>query len=152
MMQVIVSMVAPPQARGEVARVFRSRIGRTLAERGCVSCRLFQDLENENALRFVQFWDNQEDLERHLRSESFREILSLVELSTETPEISFHLVSATFGLEYLAAVRGVNFADDAADAPRTITGSLPLSGPHISFTTSSTESNEVDRKVVPSQE
>ena len=104
MMQVNVRMLAPLKNRDAIVRAFRSRAIRVRAERGCRSCHLYRDAEDESALALVQVWSERADLDRHALSESFREILELVELSTAPPEISFQTVSSTAGLEYLAAL------------------------------------------------
>lgn len=112
--QVNVQMVVPTEKRDEVVRVFRVRLGRIRTERGCVSCQLYQQSDNLNVLRFVEVWDDERNLQRHVRSEFFGEVLTLVELSAEVPEISFQWIAATEGLEYLAALRPPDSRPDGA--------------------------------------
>ena len=46
-----------------------------------------------------EFWRNEEDLERHLRSEDFRKVLVVVEMSLESLEIRFDKISRSTGVE-----------------------------------------------------
>jgi len=46
-----------------------------------------------------------DDFERHLRSEPFARLLSVIETAASAPSIECRVVSETRGLDYLAAVR-----------------------------------------------
>jgi quinol monooxygenase YgiN len=106
MIQVTLRIVAPPEKRDEVIRTFRTLLGPTRVQRGCIRCGLYQDVEQENGLSYIEQWETRADLETHLRSDQFWRLLTLIDLSTEPPEIEFSLISETLGMEYLAAVRG----------------------------------------------
>ncbi len=56
-------------------------------------------------LRFVERWRSREEMERHIRSDRYLRILAAMELSSERPEISFHAVSETKGLELIEGLR-----------------------------------------------
>lgn len=111
MIQAVLRIVAPAEKRHEVIRTFRFLLGPTRARRGCLRCGLYQDLENENALSYVELWETQAELEAHLRSHQYWRLLPLIEMSTEPPELEFSTVCQTRGIEYLAAVRGSPAAD-----------------------------------------
>ena len=83
------------EKRGEFLRAVRSTLEPTGVEPGCLSCRFYQDIENENAFTLVEEWESQADLERHLRTDTFRMLLFLMDLLTEPPEIKFNAVSST---------------------------------------------------------
>ena len=104
MMQVQIGLVTPLEKREEIVRALRCRWERIRAERGNLGCRLYQEVNNENALCFIERWRDPADLLRHVQSVVFREILMLVDLSTEPPEFEFQEINATAGLEYLAAL------------------------------------------------
>jgi quinol monooxygenase YgiN len=55
----------------------------------------------------VEDWQTEEDLQRHIRSDDYRKFLALIDLSSEPPELTFHRVSETFGIEYLSRVRSL---------------------------------------------
>ena len=105
MIQASLRIVASAERRDEIVRTFRSLVGPTEVKAGCLGCRVYQDVSDKNTLTYVEEWQTQEDLERHLRSDQYRKLLTLIDLSTATPEINFHTVSETSGIEYLATVR-----------------------------------------------
>ena len=105
MIQASLRIVAPAGRRDEIVQTFRSLLEPTEVKHGCLGCRLYQDVADENALTYVEEWQTHEDFERHVRSKQYRKHLALVDLSTAPPEIKFHTISETSGIDYLATVR-----------------------------------------------
>jgi quinol monooxygenase YgiN len=101
----MVRIVIPPEKRSEILKVSCSLMGLTRVQPGCISCRMYFDMENENALSLVEEWKSQDALDKNIRSEQYRKILALLDMSTEPPEIQFNTVLSTAGLEAVAAVR-----------------------------------------------
>lgn len=100
-----VGIVAPKNQLEELRRALSALVGPTQVEPGCIFCQLLQEAGNPSSFRFESHWKTPEDLMRRMRSESYRSLLSLVELSVEPPEIEFHTVTETKGLELVRAVR-----------------------------------------------
>ena len=80
-------------------------IGPTRVQPGCIGCSFYQDLDESDAILFVEEWESRESLDKHIKSESYRVILSLMELSTENPEFKLNTISETEGLEAVEALR-----------------------------------------------
>ena len=90
----------------EILQTLKSMTGDTYLQRGCLSSRLYRD-EKENAVFMVEdIWDNEEDLERYLRSEDYRRILLVLEMACEQPDIKFQTISNQAGLEVVEKARG----------------------------------------------
>jgi quinol monooxygenase YgiN len=89
-------------------------LGPTEVEPGCLSCRFYQDIQDENVLNYVEEWRSKEDLFRHLRSEQYRKLLAVVDTSQEEPEIRFDTISQTEGIEAIRSAR--TLSNDAAKA------------------------------------
>jgi quinol monooxygenase YgiN len=79
---------------------------RSRAERGCLDCQLHRDVLEENVLILEETWAREADLERHLRSHDYRQLLLIMELATSAPEVSFDTVSNTTGFEMIQKARG----------------------------------------------
>jgi quinol monooxygenase YgiN len=107
MIHVSLKVIAPSDRREEALRIVRSLLGPTSAEPGCVNCSVYTDAQNENTLCYVEDWQTEEDLQRHIRSDDYRKFLALIDLSSEPPDLKFHRVSETFGIEYLSRVRSL---------------------------------------------
>ena len=105
MIQASLRIVAPAEKREEIVHTFRSLLEPTEVKHGCLGCHFYQDVADENALTYVEQWQTQEDFERHVRSDQYRKHLALIDLSTSPPELKFHTISETSGIEYLATVR-----------------------------------------------
>ena len=80
-------------------------LGPTRIQPGCISCRLYQDLDESDAVFLVEEWDSRKKLDRHLNSDQYRVILSLMEGSDRFPDIKINTISKTEGLEAIEAVR-----------------------------------------------
>jgi quinol monooxygenase YgiN len=72
---------------------------------GCMSCHGYQDVDNPNRLTLVEEWESLEDLEKHIATDDYRKKLSILDLSSQPPEILFHTVSETRGMDLITAVR-----------------------------------------------
>ena len=81
-------------------------LGPTRIQSGCISCRLYQDLDEPDAVFLVEEWESREKLDHHFNSEQCRIMLSLMEASDQFPEIKINTVSKMEGLEAIEAVRG----------------------------------------------
>ena len=72
---------------------------------GCMSCQAYQDVDNPNRLTLVEEWESLEELEKHIGTDDYRNKLSMMDLSSQPPEIFFHTVSETRGIDLITAVR-----------------------------------------------
>ena len=91
--------------RRQVLGILRSVQGPTQVQPHCQSCRIYEEDDFENSILYMERWDSEAELERHIRSESYWRILGAVELSRKPPEISFDFVSATKGIALIEALR-----------------------------------------------
>jgi quinol monooxygenase YgiN len=105
MIQSTIRMTMPPLKKGEVSRVLRSVAELCRYDPGCLSCHLCGDLQEENVLMIVEVWRSEEDLNRHIRSEEFRNLLLVLELALKEPEIRFDTISSSTGIETIEKAR-----------------------------------------------
>jgi len=94
-----------PGKRQVVLDILRSVIGPTRVKSGCMDCAVYTDQGEGQTILYLEQWQSREHLERHIRSELYFRVLSAMELANEAPEIYFHEVSDTRGLEYIKALR-----------------------------------------------
>ena len=106
MITVTLDITASPEKRGEILDILRSFLEPTRVQPGCISCRLYQDLENQNVIAYEEMWQTQADLDRHICSDNYRNILFVMEMSSESPEIKFNTISHSTGMESIEALRG----------------------------------------------
>ena len=95
----------PDERREGIAHEFLGLVGPTRVEAGCVRCRLYEDIEDRSGFLFVTAWTTRADLDRHLRSETYRTSLALIELSEGPPEIHFDTVQRREGMRLITEAR-----------------------------------------------
>ncbi len=91
---------------GEIVRVLRSLIEPTRVETGCLSCGLYKDLHDPSIIVWVEEWNTQNDLERHVRSPQYKKILAAFDMSNAQPDMRFNTVVETKGMQLIAEARG----------------------------------------------
>lgn len=91
--------------RKEAVIVLRDLIEETRLKAGCVSCRLYQDIQEDRWLMLEEIWTSPKPLERHLRSDKFLSVLLVMEMATEVPEVRFEVISHCSGIETIEKIR-----------------------------------------------
>ena len=94
-----------PGKQQVVVDILRSVIGITRLRSGCMDCAVYTDQGEAQTILYLEQWQSRESLDRHIRSELYFRVLSAMELANEAPEIYFHEVSDTRGLEYVESLR-----------------------------------------------
>lgn len=103
MIQAMLKMDIEPQKMDEALQILHSIIERIRAETGCLSCSVYQDTENEHLIVFEEKWRNNDDLQRHLRSEGYQRVLLVMEMAKSFPEIRFNTITDSGGVEIIEA-------------------------------------------------
>ena len=76
---------------------------------GCLEFTLTVDRHPQGAIYILERWEAETDLARHIRSDGFRKILELMEISQEAPDLHVFQVEKLSGLEAVEAARS-NFS------------------------------------------
>ena len=101
---VTLRMVVRPERRSGLLKTMRGILEPVRVERGCLSYRLYEDVEDENTFFLVEEWKTKKDLESHIRTDNQRQLLALMDLLSEQPELRFNTVSHTAGMELIEDV------------------------------------------------
>jgi quinol monooxygenase YgiN len=83
MVTVTLRIKVPHKRRQDFMNSAKLILGPTRIQSGCLSCRLYQDLDQPDAVFLVEEWESREDLDRHFNSEQCRIMLSLMEASDQ---------------------------------------------------------------------
>ena len=105
MVHATIRLVLSPGNAREALDVLRPVAERTRIEPGCISCRIYRDVQQDHAIMLEEFWAGHEDLQRHLRSSDYQRILLVVEMAKGHPEIRFDEVLRSSGFETIAGAR-----------------------------------------------
>jgi quinol monooxygenase YgiN len=99
MIHATIRMTLPARKIKEALEILGSVAERTRVQPACISCRVYHDTQQDNVIMIDEIWRTQEELERHLQSNEYRNVLLVVEMAHEKPEIKFSEFSHSTGVE-----------------------------------------------------
>lgn len=105
MIQSTIRMTIPPHKSNDALKILRRLVELCRDNPGCVRCHLYRDLQEKNDLVLEEVWRSQEHLDFHIRSEEYRNLLLVLEMSLHQPEIRFAEISAAVGTGATGQVR-----------------------------------------------
>lgn len=94
-----------PAERQEALDILRSLRGPLQVRQDCLSCEIYEAYESEGEILYVEQWRSPEALQRHIQSALYMRILTAMELAAKAPEIWFHEVAESKGMELIEALR-----------------------------------------------
>ena len=101
-LQIVVSTLK----REEALEILHMYEGPTCHQPGCISCQGFQVLDKENSFVLIEKWISQAYLDKHICSSAYRKVIALMDISSEPPEIKYHTIWNSAGMELLEKLRG----------------------------------------------
>ena len=101
----VMKMISRPEKSLELRQTLEALMTLTRKDKGCLSHNVFKDIEDDNILSLVEVWENQDDLNRHLRSDRLTVLMGTTSLMAQPPEIMISEVSVSSGWEAIEAVR-----------------------------------------------
>ena len=72
---------------------------------GCLCCHIYEDLQEQNVLMFEEVWSTDEELNLHIRSDEYLNLLLLLEMALQQPEIRFNTIAHSTGIETIEKAR-----------------------------------------------
>ena len=94
-----------PENYAAVLKNINAIIEPTRVQPGCLDCCVSQDIDDESSLLLIEEWAEEEQLQRHIRSEDFKVILAMMELSQTEPEFKIHTIIETKGIDSLLTMQ-----------------------------------------------
>jgi quinol monooxygenase YgiN len=105
MVLVTLRMEILPKKYDEALKILKSTAEWSKIKPGCLSSRIYDDVQEDNVLMFEEIWRNEEDLEYHLRSDEYQKVLLVMEMALKQPEIRFDTISSSTGIETIERAR-----------------------------------------------
>ncbi len=106
MIHVIIRMKVLPEKQQELVQTLHTLVVLIEKEHGCKNCNFYQDMENRNIFSLIEEWENQEDLDNHVRSDNFSVLLGAMRnLLSEAPDTEIKTVAQVTGIETLERAR-----------------------------------------------
>jgi len=98
-------LLPEPEQRQAIMDLLQSVRGPTAVKTGCSECSVFEEFGHDGRIIYIEEWSSHEALNEHVLSPIYSRILSAMELSSEAPDLCFHEVSSTLGLEFIMSLR-----------------------------------------------
>ena len=100
-----IRMKIPPKKHVEAWRVLKWIAEQNRVQRGCLSCQIYKDAEEDSVFMFEEMWRSEEEMHQHLRSDEYRSMLLVMEMALQNPEVRFNRISGSSGLETVEKAR-----------------------------------------------
>ena len=100
-----IRMKISPEKRGEALKILRSTVEGNRILPGCLSCRIYEDIEEDNVLMYEEMWESEEELKQHLRSDEYHKVLLVMEMALDHPVVEFKTLSSSTGIETIEKAR-----------------------------------------------
>jgi quinol monooxygenase YgiN len=100
-------IVVADQVRTALLRTLGSILEPTRVAPGCLSARLFSDLDKRKSLLLVEEWESREQFDRNLDTAKLNAIVAAIELSSKAPVVRVDSVEREQGVDTLALHRSV---------------------------------------------
>jgi quinol monooxygenase YgiN len=101
----ILKLNLSPSSKKEAVEIFKSLRESLSSKQGCAGCNAYESVEAPNRLFYIEQWTTRNALYRHIQSDLYRRILNVMDLASETPEVSFHETVQIGGMELIQDLR-----------------------------------------------
>ena len=87
------------ETRDALVRVGQAVAAASRKEAGCISYRLYEDVELENEFVFVEEWESSEALQAHFATAHVRDFMQAIPATiVAPPDVKFHTIASTMDL------------------------------------------------------
>jgi len=100
-----IRMLIPLGRQNEALSILMSASTQTQGKPGCISSRIYRCVDDVNAIMTEEFWTNDEDLLRHLDSDSHRWVILVTEMAEKAPEMWLETIMRSSGVETIEKAR-----------------------------------------------
>jgi quinol monooxygenase YgiN len=100
-----IRMAIPRRKRDEALKILTMSAEYSRVRPGCLSCHIYGDLQDAGIIMVKELWRSMDELEQHLRSDAYRNVLLVMEMAEQQPELRFDTISDSTGIETVEKAR-----------------------------------------------
>lgn len=100
-----IRMAIPVEKHHEALRILKSIAVHSRNDPGCLGYFIYRDIEDNNVLVAQENWKSENNLDRHIRSDQYRNLLLVLEMSLRRPEVRLDTISHSSGIESIEKIR-----------------------------------------------
>lgn len=108
MVFVLLQLKFEPKKRFHILKTVHAITGPAKVQAGCQLCELYCNTQNDDEFALLQIWDSQENLEDHIRSEEFRNVLAVMDNASVPPKISFNTIESVTHFDLVEKILGAD--------------------------------------------
>jgi quinol monooxygenase YgiN len=113
MMISVLKFTAVTEKRQAILEILRTIEHRTRGKLGCMECGVYEKQDNgAGAILYLEKWSSKEDLYRHIKSDSYILVLTVMEFSSQKPEVYFLEIPDEDRLELIKTLRSKEKVND----------------------------------------
>src|SRR3990170_5983384 len=94
-----------PDKRQQIIEVLQSVQREVLLMHDCLLSEIYQTIDDRSIIFYLEQWQCKKVLHRHIESDLFMRVLTVMELAAEAPEISFSEVTEVRSMDLISALR-----------------------------------------------
>jgi quinol monooxygenase YgiN len=102
---VLVKIIPRTGQKQVIIDLFKSVRGPTSMKPGCTECSIYDKLNNNETVLYLEKWSSIEAMQQHIVSSLYTRVLAAMEFAGEQPEISFYEIAHTRGIEFVEELR-----------------------------------------------
>jgi len=103
-----IRMTIPVAKHNDALRILRSIAVQSRDEQGGLVYSVYKDIEDDKVLMIQGNWKSEENMGQHIRSDEYRNLLLVLEMSLKQPEIRFDTISNSTGIETIEEIRSAS--------------------------------------------
>src|SRR5262245_50536431 len=101
----VLEMILPRGNEAVTIGALRAFWDTTRARPGCVGGGVFQEVGRPETALYIEMWREAAQLEVHIRSARYQQLLALMDTAAACPTLRFNFVAETRGLPWVEQVR-----------------------------------------------
>ncbi len=101
----VLELTSAPEKREEILELLQFSVDRLEGKPGCLSSGVYEAREDKQTILYLERWESEEALHRHVQSNLYLGVLNAMDLAMEPREINFYEISETKSMELIVALR-----------------------------------------------
>ena len=101
----VLEMILPRGNEAVTIRALRAFWDTTCARPGCIGGGVFQEVGDPKTALYIEMWQEAAQLEVHVRSPRYQQLLALLDTAAVRPTLRFNFVAETRGLAWVEQLR-----------------------------------------------
>jgi len=105
MIEAMLRVKALPGKRKEALEILRSLQKPLKLKHDCMECEIYESYGEVDWILYLEKWRTKEAMFRHIQSDLYRRLLSVMDLTEESPQLSFQELGEAKGMELVVELR-----------------------------------------------